>query len=197
MKTDKMKRKEKTAQGMKSKISPASPFKKKAQMKIQQMSFLLIAVFLFFALVGMVVLTVMMSDIKNSATDLREQNSKLLASKIANSPEFSCGEVYGTQKTDCIDEDKVMVLKDNINKYEKFWGISGIEIRRIYPKWTLTKDKECTETNYPNCNIITLISSQGFDRSNFVALCRKEKYQGEIVNKCEMAKIIIRYEEAK
>jgi hypothetical protein len=193
-KTNKINKKEKRAQGMKSKISPASPFKKKAQMKIQQMSFLLIAVFLFFALVGMVVVTVMMSDIKNSATDLREQNAKLLASKIANSPEFSCGYVYGDKKSDCIDEDKVMVLKDNIDKYKNFWGVSSIEIRRIYPKWTLTKDKECTETNYPNCNIITLISSQGFDKSNYVALCRKEKYRGEIVNKCEMAKIIIRYE---
>jgi hypothetical protein len=186
---------------------------KKAQMKIQQMSFLLIAVFLFFALVGMIVITVVMGNITDSATILKEKNARLLASKIANSPEFSCGEVYGTQKTDCIDADKVMVLKENINtnKYtSSFWGVSGIEIRRLYPKWTLQNNiectnandprcnVECTRNNYPKCNIITLIKSQeGYGKGNYVALCRKERYNGEIVNKCEMAEITLKYKEVE
>jgi hypothetical protein len=197
----KINKKDKRAQGMKSKISPASPFGRKAQMKIQQMSFLLIAVFLFFALVGMIVITVVMGNITDSATILKEKNAQLLASKIANSPEFSCGEVYGTQKSDCIDADKVMVLKENINVNEYtagFWGVSGIEIRRLYPKWTLQNNIECTKANYPKCNVIILIKSEeGFGTSNYVALCRKERYNGEIVNKCEMAEIVIKYEEVK
>jgi hypothetical protein len=174
---------------------------KKAQMKIQQMSFLLIAVFLFFALVGMIVITVVMGNITDSATILKEKNAKLLASKIANSPEFSCGEVYGTQKTDCIDADKVMILKENINtnKYtSSFWGVSGIEIRSLYPKWTLQNDIECTRNNYPKCNVIALIKSEeGYGKGNYVALCRKERYNGEIVNKCEMAEIILKYKEVE
>lgn len=171
---------------------------KRGQMKIQQMSFMLIAVFLFFALVGMIVVTVKMNEIKNEASRLEGQNAKLLASKIANSPEFSCGEVYGTEKTDCIDLDKAMVLKNNINKYTNFWGVSNIEIRKVYPKWTSQQDRECTSSNYPDCNLIKLISNSesGMDYSNFVALCRKEKYKNDIVNKCELGIIIIRYEKA-
>jgi len=192
----------KNGQGMKSKISPASPFAKKAQMKIQQMSFMLIAVFLFFALVGMIIITVKFSGLKQDATDLRDRNAMLLASKLANSPEFSCGEVYGNQKTDCIDEDKVMALKENIGKYENvgkntnFWGVSNIEIRRIYPKY---ENITCTPVNYPKCDTIILIDKpiSGFDHSNFVALCRKEKYKDEVVNKCEMARVILWYEEVK
>ncbi len=222
----------KKAQGMKSKISPASPFRKKAQMKnknifqllhkksgqmkIQQMSFMLLGVFLFFALVGMIILTVKFSDLKQSATDLKEQNALLLVTKLANSPEFSCGEVFGTQKTDCIDWDKVMILKENINKYSGFWGVSNIEIRRVYPENKEIECRtnadcasdicvrgectvECTQLNYPKCNLITLIDkpSLGYSKSNFVALCRKEKYNEEIVNKCEMAKLIVRYEEVQ
>jgi hypothetical protein len=170
--------------------------RKKGQMKIQQMSFMLLAVFIFLAMVGMMVVTVKMSELKNSATVLKEQNAILLVSKLANSPEFFCGEVYGTQKTDCIDEDKVMVLKDNINKYINFWGVSNIEIRRVYPK---NNNITCNSTNYPNCDTITLIDkpSTGLGRSNFVALCRKEKSKDGIVNKCEMAELIVRYDEAQ
>ena len=196
-----MKTNRKKAQGMKSKISPASlVFPKQAQMKIQQMSFMLLGVFLFFALVGMIILTVKFSGLKQAATDLKEQNAILLVTKLANSPEFSCGEAYGTQKTDCIDEDKVMMLKENIGKYTGFWGVSNIEIRRIYPK---NNGINCTLSNYPHCDTITLIeksglkSNLGYDKSNFVALCRKEKYKNEVVNKCEMARLIVRYEEVK
>lgn len=173
---------------------------KKAQMKIQQMSFMLLAVFLFFALVGMVVVTVMLSDIQNSATALKEQNADLMASIIAGSPEFSCEEAYGSVKTDCVDFDKVMALKQNINKYTKFWGVTNIQVRIIYPPYLINnqqKDVECTVANYPNCDFINVISSSssGYDISNYVAVCRKEIYQGSIVNKCEMGQIILRYEE--
>jgi len=197
-------------------VMKTKPLSKKAQMKIQQMSFLLIAVFMFFALVGMIVITVMLSNIKDSVTNLREQNAKLLASRIANSPEFSCGESFGEQKTDCIDLDKVMVLKDNIGKYKNFWGVTNIEIRKDYPlaivgRQPVTGERECTKDpsatypspTYPNCNYIQLLNGAndagktGFDTSNFVALCRKQSYRGEVVNKCEIGKIIIRYEEAK
>ena len=178
---------------------------KKAQMKIQEMSFMLIAVFIFFAMVGMMVVTVRMSELKNSANVLKEKNAMLLVSKLANSPEFSCGDVYGNIKTDCIDEDKVMALKLNIDKYTTFWGATNIEIRKIYPVTLPYKEIECNSTSYPvdsngkPCNYIKLInkSISGVDRSNFVALCRKEKSLEGPVNKCEMGRLIIRYNETK
>jgi hypothetical protein len=171
--------------------------KKTAQMKIQQMSFMLLAVFLFFSLVGMIIITVKMSELRNSATELERQNAMLLATKLASSPEFSCGDVYGTPKTDCVDLDKVMMLKENIKKYSNFWGSSNIVIMRVYP--TNKTIVECNPTNYPNCSSINLMGKalEGYDASNFVALCRKEKDKGDTVTKCEMGQIIIRYEEAK
>jgi hypothetical protein len=190
-------KKSKKAQGMKSKISPASlVLKKQAQMKIQQMAFMLIAVFLFFALAGMIIITIKFSGLKQTATDLAEKNAALLVTKLANSPEFSCGASFGTKKTDCVDEDKVMALKDNINKYTGFWGISNIEIRRIYPE---NKNITCNLTNYPNCDIIKLIDkpTTGLGKSNFVALCRKERSQDGATTKCEIAKITVKYEEVK
>jgi hypothetical protein len=167
---------------------------KQAQMKIQQMSFLLLAVFIFFALVGMFLLKIKVTGITDTATTLQENNAMLLVTKLANSPEFSCEFAYGTEKTDCIDADKVMVLKENIEKYSGFWGVTNIEIRKIYPK---NRNITCTSTNYPNCDTINLFDKpiSGNDKSNFVAWCRKEKYNDEIQNSCELARISVSYEE--
>jgi hypothetical protein len=167
---------------------------KKAQIKVNQMAFMLIGVTIFFALVGMFALTLRVSSLRGSASELQEENAFLLASKIANSPEFSCGEAFGTKRADCIDLDKVMALKDEISKYEDFWGVNNLEIRIIYPK---NKGIKCTSSNYPACDTIILIDKpvSGFDTSNYVSLCSKEM-KGELIqDRCKLGKIFIRYED--
>ncbi|MFH1311293.1 MAG: hypothetical protein ABIH65_02715 [Nanoarchaeota archaeon] len=164
---------------------------KKAQMKIQQMAFMLIAVTLFFVLVGMFFVMIVFSNVNKTAGLLEEENAILLVTKLANSPEFSCEYAFGGQKISCVDSDKVMALKNNINKYSGFWGVSGIEIRKIYPE---SSRIECTSENYPNCDEIRIIKNSGTGVSNFVALCRKENIDNVIKDKCELAKIIVYYE---
>ena len=164
--------------------------KNKGQMKIQQMAFMLIAVMVFFALVGLLVITVKFSGLKGQATELAEKNAMLLVTKLANSPEFSCGDAFGGSRVSCIDADKLMALKNNIEKYEDFWGVSKMEIF-IY---TTEGSGECTSGNYPDCNKITLISGAGISTENFVSLCRKEFDGRRNYDKCELAKILVSYE---
>ncbi len=167
---------------------------KKAQMKIQQMAFMLMAVTLFFILVGMFVLVFSLSGLKESAIKLEEENAMLLVSKLANSPEFSCGEVYGTGKTNCIDLDKVMAIKSISGTYGSFWkDISNIEIRTIYPT---KKEEVCTQGNYPNCNLIKIHDKelQGNYKWTFVSLCRKEKTKRGYRDKCEIGKLLVSYD---
>jgi len=164
----------------------------KAQMKIQQTAFMLIAITLFFALVGMAVLGFKFSDVKQSATELEARNAKLLVSKLANSPEFSCGEAYGNM-LHCVDADKVMMLKQNPDQYQFFWGVSNIEIRKLYPK--TEGEIECTLSNYPNCNIIKFRQGrEGTYDGKFVSLCRKVQVDNRPVNKCELAELMVSYE---
>ena len=164
---------------------------KKAQLKIQQMAFMLIAITLFFVLVGMFVLKIQLSELRNTASILEEKNALLLVTKLANSPEFSCGEAFGNIRTNCIDTDKVMMLREKISKYEGFWDVENIEIRKIYP---VLNDEECTLENYPDCNIIKIREGEiTAEYSNFVSLCRKEAFEGEVENKCELAKLMISY----
>ena len=167
---------------------------KNAQIKIQQMSFMLITVTLFFVLALMFILTIKFSGLKESATELQEKNAMLLVSKLANSPEFSCEASFGKNKINCIDEDKVMMLKENIKKYENFWGVSNIEIRRTFPK--MSSERICNLENYPDCNIIKVYNKNltGFDASSFVSLCRKENSGSGVYDKCEIAKMMVSYD---
>ena len=171
-------------------------FSKKAQMKIQQMAFMLVAVTIFFAIVGMLVLVIRSAGLKGEANVLLEENSRLLVTKLSNSPEFSCGEAFGTKKTNCIDGDKIILLINNLEDYEDFWGGANIEIRTIYP--SQKREILCSLNNYPNCNFIQLGEGDvSGDFSNFVAFCRKERNGDLIENKCELAKVFVNYEAIK
>jgi hypothetical protein len=167
---------------------------KSGQMKIQQMAFMLIATILFFVLIGIVVLSFSLSGLKESATLLEEKNAVFLASKISNSPEFSCGDGFGTSYPNCIDTDKVMLLKQNIEQYSGFWNVKNIEIRKTYP--VFEQDIICDISTYPNCNVIKVISEEfeGVAVSNYVSLCRKESLNGIPYDRCEIGKIIISYD---
>lgn len=170
---------------------------KKGQMKIQQMAFMLIAVTLFFVIAGLFVLTIVFSDIKGSAELIQERNALLLVSRLANSPEFACGDAFSGSRVNCVDLDKVIALKNNINDYttlqSNFWGVDGIEIVKVIQN----NNVECNSNNYPLCDSITLIeASGGTGVSNFISLCRNEgSTSGIVQDKCEIGRIILTYNE--
>lgn len=160
------------------------------------MIIMLLAVTLFFVLAGMLVLVTQVSGLKAKATIIQSDNAKLLVSKIADSPEFSCGASFGTETGSCIDADKIINLKSSISKYGNgnFWGVQGLQIRKIYPE---NNGTECTSSTFPNCDTITLIpSSNGTGVSNFVSLCGQYNVNGQIDSRCDLAKIIVVYQGA-
>lgn len=165
------------------------------QMKIQQMAFMLIAVTLFFALAGLLVLSIYLSGLKDSASDIQEENALLLVSKLANSPEFSCEESFSNSKANCVDSDKAIALTQISSRYSEFWGVENIEIKKISSN--SEEEKLCDISNYPDCNTIKIFNKEisGYDVSNFVVLCRKELLDGQDFNRCEIARLIISYNE--
>jgi hypothetical protein len=170
---------------------------KRGQIKIQQMSFMLIAVTLLFMLVGLFFLSIRLYSLKKTATTLGEQEAMLLVSKLANSPEFSCGNAFGRSRTNCVDFDKLMALKERASEYSEFWGIAKIELRKIYPgEGSILCDKK----NYPDCDIIKILDKKVNTQPatpNFVALCRKEKTTSIIYDKCELALLMVSSEEKR
>ncbi len=157
---------------------------KRGQMKIQQTAFMLMAVTLFFILVGIFILVFRFSGLRQSATLIGEENAMLLVTKLANSPEFACGGSFGDSKYEvsCIDGDKIMMLKERINKYSGFWGVAEIKIRKVYP------DSGVIELYSEEVNKLPAVS-------NFVSLCWKEDSDSGVYAKCELARLIVSSED--
>lgn len=163
---------------------------KKAQLKIQQMMFMVIGISILFALVGIFFLSISLSNISKISKESQQNNALLLISKLAKSPEFSCGNVFGSVSSNCVDFDKLISLLQRKEEYKDFWGVAKIEIKKIYP----LNSTICTQENYPNCGRLMIVNKSVkalAPSSTFIALCRKEVINSSIYDKCELAKLIV------
>lgn len=161
-------------------------FNNHGQFKMQQMIFMIVAVFLFFVLAGLFVLSGQLRGIKERARALEENQAILMAQFLVSSPEFAC-----SQGAYCIDTDKIINLM-NRTAYKDFWPVAYIKVAKVYPQ----NKERCTLGNYPNCGIFDVFDS-GFQSSagvgSYVALCRKDIFNGRVIDKCELGQIIIGY----
>ena len=167
---------------------------KKAQLKIQEMAFMLVGVFLFFVLVGLFALSVIYSGVQKSATEIEEQKASVVVVNLAGSAEFTCG------KPNCVDGDKLVGMARN-QDYRFFWPTfsslrvtrkSGIDkIREAEETETSANLIECNLATYPNCDEYIIFDREYKETtiSSFVALCRLEKDNTIKYPKCEIAKL--------
>lgn len=154
----------------------------RGQLKIQQMSFVLVALMIFFAMAGLFFLSVGLRGLEKDAVALEDEETLELVRKLASSPEFLWD---GKECSHCIDLDKVLLLKERA-AYENFWGLDFLQIERVYPMG----EGECEQSSYPACQTITLGTKKevGSPKSSFVSLCRWESQKGGYV-KCELGRI--------
>lgn len=138
---------------------------KKGQLKIQEMAFVLIAIMIFFALVGLLFVKFRVGSLEQSAESSKERVAGNLVLVLSSTPELSWAECAG-----CIDMDKAILIK-NKSEYRNLWKVDYLVIKSLYPEKT---NKECSLGNYPDCNSLTLVNSSNFGISSkaFVSLCR-------------------------
>ncbi len=159
---------------------------RRAQFKIQQMAFVLVAIMIFFAIAALFYFSIRVGSLRESAESLAEQEAKELVRKLSETPEFSFSGC-----ANCIDLDKILMLKDR-RSYEKFWELEFLMVEKVYPSSDASNNPggECTRANYPNCKTITLTESENFGApsSAFVSLCYWKAEKGGYV-KCELGRI--------
>jgi len=163
-------------------------------MKIQQMSFMLIAVTLLVIIAGLFFISIMTADIQTEALDLQEREALELVTRIADLPEFKCQ----GQKAYCIDAEKALMLR-NKEEYKELWQIEGIIIKRLYPTKADDEGVECTITNFPDCSIIKINTNNEQEPYwTYVSLCRKansDKFG--VYDKCELAQVMVEIDEKR
>jgi hypothetical protein len=158
---------------------------KSGQLKIQQMAFMLMAVFIFFILVGLFYITIQSQGARSRA-QLDDRNRAIeLANNLVDSAEFSCGSY-------CVDADRAMVL-GNKSVYKSLWQVSSIKIRTISNS---SKDVACTKTNYPDCNLIKVYDKKVAETTvySYVSVCKRVSQMEYVEYNCELGKFIIGYE---
>ena len=159
---------------------------KKAQLKIQQMAFVLVALLIFFGIASLFYFSIRLNSLKGDASSLRETEAQEIVRKLASTPEFaftSAGDCAS-----CVDADKLLMLKER-KGYSGFWGLDYVSIDKIYPSY----NGECTRANYPNCKTITLAKESedfGTTVGSFISLCRLENLKGGYF-KCELGKLYV------
>jgi len=176
----------------------------RAQLKIQEMAFMLVGVVMFFVLVGLVALVIISNEMYQKANEMADEKTFAAMVALADSPEFSCV----SSKSNCLDGDKAISL---INKtaYVRFWPFSSLRIIIRYSAFSKSYGQmtQCTLANYPDCDIITIYDKKVEGEvvsSSFVAFCRKEyqdfgNYEGRSYDKCEIGMILAgtEYQSAK
>ncbi len=154
---------------------------KRAQMKIQQMAFMIIAVFFFFILVGLFFLNWQFKDIHKDFEELQKREAISSIEVISNMPEFNCE----SRRELCLDVDKLRVMSSK--NYDLDFGVSSIKVYKVYPAFSAVKECPGVDCNY--YEVLDLNSSKEY--SGYVSLCQKNSEGGYVYEDCDIGKLVV------
>jgi len=158
--------------------------KNSGQMKIMQMAFMILAVFIFFVLVGMFFLVIQFRDIKGDVARVEAEQAISSLETIANMPELN----FDSRWSMAVDEDKLKVMSGEFgNNYDNFWPVASIRVYKIYPAFS--EPKKCPGSD---CNYYEIYDSGQTNIKTyaaFVSIC--SKVGGGASNYCEIGKMVV------
>jgi hypothetical protein len=148
-------------------------FSRKGQLKIQEMAFVVVALILFFSLAGIFLLNYLYQGDKISIEKQRQEKAAEIAQKFSDIPELAYSN-DNAKCDNCVDFEKALILKEKTENgvYSSFWNndVNALELEILYPKF---RSVECTFSNYPECNKITIKEDKKVSFSgSYVSICR-------------------------
>jgi hypothetical protein len=126
----------------------------KAQLQIQQMAFVLVALVILFSMIALIYFSISIARMRSNAEELFEKEAIETARALAGSPEFS---FTAEQCSNCIDLDKVLMLK-NKTSYQNYWNLDYLAVERVFP--VPENNKVCDKVSYPDCARIFIIENK-------------------------------------
>jgi len=157
---------------------------KKAQLKIQEMTFVLLAIIFLFALILLMFTSWQSTELKKLNTQTREARATTMLEVISGLPELRCSSsVSSPSESVCLDRDKLLVFNNNRSiqsRYSILWEnsqISAIEIQEFYPP---------TFTKYVIYRAAEQTSTRTY--ATYASLCQEDPGSAQI-SKCTIARI--------
>jgi len=157
---------------------------KSGQYKIQQMAFMILAIFFFFILVGILFVGWQFASIKKNFATLQEEKALSALKVIADSTEFNCD----SSRDWCIDKDKLIAFGENSGLYDDYWSVASIEVLMVFPNLNEGDPILCP---LKGCDYYVLYDSGQRNRrtySAYVTVCETVDRSHEV---CELAKLIL------
>jgi hypothetical protein len=156
---------------------------KKADMKIQQMTFMILFVFIFFSFAGLFFISIQKGKIAENFNALQRESAISSVETISNMPELNCD----SSRTLCLDEDKVITFASISKSYKNFWPVASISVRKVYPK--IVKDIKCPAVNCSYYEIYNSGQNDTIKYGSFVSICKAVKSEGVIQQVCELGRL--------
>ena len=160
-------------------------FNSGGQMKIMQMSFMIVGVFIFFVLVGLFFFVIVFNDVRSEAEALAREETISSLGVIAAMPELN----YDYREALSVDEDKLRVMLGEAGEdMAEFWPVASLEFYKIYPAFD-----DVIDCPAPDCNRYEILdsgqnSTEKF--SSYVSICSRIKESGSVYDRCEVGKIV-------
>ena len=155
-------------------------------MEIQQMAFMILAVFLFFILVGLFFLGIQFRDIKKNVAQLQTEQAISSLKVIADMPELS----YNSRESLSLDEDKLTIMSGTLGShYSEFWPVASVKVYKIYPKFNELVKCPALDCNYFEVYDNGQESVKTY--STYVSVCKKIKETGYVYDRCEVGKLVV------
>jgi hypothetical protein len=158
-------------------------FYKKGDLQIQQMAFMLLFVFIFFAMAGLFFVMFYSKDLKSNYQSSQIDLAISSLETIANMPELNCD----SQKSFCLDEDKLLVFASNSQRYAEFWPVSYIKVRKLYP--TSSEQIRCPNTNCTYYEVYDSKPTEIIGRDTFVSICKRVAKPQGVSTECTIGKL--------
>ena len=159
---------------------------KNGQMQIQQMAFMILAVFLFFILAGLFLLGVQFKDLRTDVVQLETEQAISSLKVIADMPELN----YDSHESMSLDEDKLNILSGNLSSYySEFWPVASVKVYKLYPKFD-----ELVKCPALDCNYFEIHDNKQENvrtYSTYVSICKKIRETGYVYDKCEIGKLAV------
>jgi len=164
---------------------------KKADMRIQQMTFMILFVFIFFSVAGLFFVSIQSGKMTQAYNLLQKETAISSIQTIANMPELNCE----PSRSFCVDQDKLMVFAGSSGSYGDFWPVASIKVRKAYPK--STQDIQCPAANCTYYEIYNSRQTNIQEYGIFVSICRKLRSDGVIQEECEIGRLDVGVKIAK
>lgn len=151
------------------------------QMKIQQMAFMIVAVFFFFILVGLFFLSWQTKSVHEGHAELQKEQTLSSLKTLTDMSELNCDGL-----SNCVDADKLIVMGGV--DYSELWPVSSIEVYKIYPAFNSSIKCPAKDCNY--YYVYDSGQKNTLEYSTYVSICKKNNIGGYVYDECEIGKLV-------